>query len=276
MATLGTATMRVRIAAAAIAVGLLLATNPSSSAEPNVAATQARQAPLLDQALSALQPGDGAPHLYFVGFAGFGPEAVFKREVLAVRELFKERFGTGGRSVALINHASTADDVPLATAGNLERVLQHLGRIMDRERDTLFLFLTSHGERALLAVEMPGLELEHLTPGRLRGMLDRAGIGKRVVVVSACYSGSFIPALAGPNTLVIAAARGDRPSFGCSDKRQWTYFGDAFFNRALRRETSFKKAFHHASGLVRRWERRGGMRPSLPQMAGGEALGLEE
>jgi hypothetical protein len=64
MATLATATMRVRIAAAALAVGLLLALHPSSSeAEPNVAATQARQAPLLDQALSALQPANGAPHL---------------------------------------------------------------------------------------------------------------------------------------------------------------------------------------------------------------------
>ena len=277
MATLATATIRARFLAGAVALAVLLALHPGWAEEkPGGTAALARQAPLLDQTLSALQRADGAPHLYFVGFAGFGPEAVFKREVLAVRDLFDERFGSKGRSVTLINHASTTEDVPVASAGNLERVLQHIGGIMDRERDTLFLFLTSHGEPGLFAVVMPGLELEHLTPGALRRMLDRSGIQRRIVVVSACYSGSFIPALAGPNTLVIAAARGDRPSFGCSDKRTWTYFGDAYFNRALRRETSFKKAFRNASDLVRRWEKLGRLKPSLPQMTGGEALELEE
>jgi hypothetical protein len=151
-------------------------------------------------------------------------------------------------------------------------VLQHLGRIMDRDRDTLFLFLTSHGEQGLLAVEMPGLELEHLTPATLKRMLDRSGIRNRVVVISACHSGSFIPALADARTLVIAAARADRASFGCADKRRWTYFGDAFFNRALRSETSFTKAFDRAKALVERWEKRERLVPSLPQMMGGEAL----
>ena len=44
----------------------------------------------------------------------------------------------------------------------------------------------------------------------------------------------FIPRLANPNVLVITAADADHPSFGCRDKAKWTYFGDAFFNVALR------------------------------------------
>ena len=160
-------------------------------------------------------------------------------------------------------------------AQNLERVLQHVGKIMDPARDTLFLFLTSHGERALLAVEMPGLHLEHLTPAMLKSMLDRSGIKRRIVVVSACHSGSFIPALANANTLVIAAARADRTSFGCDDQRQWTYFGDAYFNKALRQETSFRKAFERARRLVARWESKERLVPSLPQIMGGEALMTE-
>jgi hypothetical protein len=119
---------------------------------------------------------------------------------------------------------------------------------------------------------MPGLRLEHLTPAMLKGMLDRSGIKQRIVVVSACHSGSFIPTLANANTLVIAAARADRTSFGCADKRQWTYFGDAYFNRALRQETSFRKAFDRARRLIARWETKGRLVPSLPQIMGGEAL----
>ena len=231
------------------------------------------QPQLLERALAQLKPTSAdQPHLYFVGFAGYGRQAVFKREVLAVRQLFDDRFGTKGRSLALINHSSTAKEIPLADAANLNRALAYLGGVMDTERDTLFLFLTSHGEDGLLAVEMPGLSLNHLRPQQLKRMLDRSGIKRRVVVVSSCHSGSFVSALADPNTLVIAAARADRSSFGCEDRRQWTYFGDAYFNRALRQETSFRRAFERARQLIASWEAEEDLQPSLPQMAGGEAI----
>src|SRR5262245_38186523 len=140
-----------------------------------------RQPQLLGRTLALLQPTPGdLSRLYFVGFAGHGDEAVFKREVLAVRELFDDRFGTKGGSIALINHPSTADDVPLADIANLDEVLQHIGKVMDRWRDTLFLFLTSHGEKGVLAVKMPGLALRQLRPARLKMMLDRSGINKRL------------------------------------------------------------------------------------------------
>jgi hypothetical protein len=265
-----------RSAALGIIAALLLGTTTAAIARRpaiNVEATLSRQPELLERALEQVQPTSNAqPHLYFLGFAGYGPQGVFKREVLAVRQLFDERFGTRGRSVALINNASTLDQVPLASTANLERALQHLGKIMDPERDTLFLFLTSHGEKGLLAVAMPHFGLRHLTPGQLKGMLDRSGIKNSVIVISACHSGSFIPALAGPTTLVMAAARADRTSFGCEDRRRWTYFGDAYFNRALRQDTSFVRAFEQAKKLVHLWETAEKLTPSLPQIAGGEDL----
>lgn len=278
MAGMAKMACRAGVLTGAIAGAVLLVLQQLVAAPPEPSTTPALQAALVDRALSQLQPSaasDASGHLYFVGFAGYGPEAVFKREVVAVRELFDKRFGTAGRSVSLINHATTVDQVPMANALNLARVLLHVGKIMDPERDTLFLFLTSHGERALLAVVMPGLVFDHLTPGLLKAFLDRAGIKRRVIVVSACHSGSFIPELAGPSSLVIAAARADRTSFGCADKREWTYFGDAYFNRALRRETSFRKAFYRARRQVERWEAKERLVPSLPQIKGGEELGME-
>jgi hypothetical protein len=229
---------------------------------------------LLERALSGLLrtgPGDAA-QLFFVGFAGYGPEAVFKREVLAVRELFDARFGTRGRSLVLINHASTLDDTALASLPNLERALFHVGGLMNRDNDVLFLFLTSHGKKGQFAVEMPGFGLDDLTPLSLKAALDRSGIRNRVVVLSACHSGSFVPALADPATLVITAAHAERTSFGCDDSREWTYFGDAFFNRALRKERSFERAFLQAKRTIGLWEKREGLESSLPQIAGGEAL----
>ena len=246
----------------------------ASRPSPEAARTWQRQTELLDRTLKGLQPAvPGQPHLYFVGFAGYGPQEVFKREVLAVRKFFDARYGTEGRSIALVNHASTLAALPLASTGNLERTLQHLGKLMDPSRDVLFLFLTSHGEDGLFVVEMPRFDLKPLRPAQLKDMLKRSGIKNSVIVLSACHSGSFLPALADPTTLVIAAARADRSSFGCDDQRQWTYFGEAYFQRALRAEPSFVRAFELARELIARWEAQAKLEPSLPQIGGGETLG---
>jgi Peptidase C13 family len=268
------------VVAGSLAAGVGAAKGPPEEAQERASpsfdaeSVTRRQPLLLERALAGLESAgaDLTPRLFFVGFAGYGWEAVFKREALAVRALFDERFGTKGRSLTLVNHPSTVDDIALASTANLDRALQHIGGLMNKDVDTLFLFLTSHGQKNLFAVEMPGFAFDGLTPAALKAMLDRAGIKNRVVVVSACHSGSFIPTLADASTLVIAAAHADRTSFGCEDRREWTYFGDAFFNRALRQERSFERAFKQARRTIGRWEREERLVRSLPQIAGGEAL----
>jgi len=101
-------------------------------------------------------------------------------------------------------------------------------------------------------------------------MLARTGMRYKVVVISACYSGVFAPRLANPDTLVITAADADHPSFGCRDKAKWTYFGNAFFNVALRRANTLKDAFVAARALVKKRELRQRFEPSNPLMSGGE------
>jgi hypothetical protein len=54
------------------------------------------------------------------------------------------------------------------------------------------------------------------------------------------------------DALVITAADFDHSSFGCQDKVKWTYFGDAFFNTALRHTADLRSAFAAARTLVRR------------------------
>ena len=73
-------------------------------------------------------------------------------------------------------------------------------------------------------------------------------------------------------TLVITAAAPDRPSFGCEDGATWTYFGDAFFNRALRGSRTLDEAFCQARDIVTKRERKEGFKPSRPQMAGGSEV----
>jgi hypothetical protein len=69
---------------------------------------------------------------------------------------------------------------------------------------------------------------------------------------------SFIPFI----QLIITAADADHPSFGCRDKAKWTYFGNAFFNVALRQAKSMKDAFVVARALVQKRELREHFEPS--------------
>ena len=234
----------------------------------DIETTYRAQRGLLEDVFAGLLPERaGTTDLYFVGFGGYAYEDVFLKEVRSVRALFDERFDTGGRSVALINNLSTLETVPLASVGNLEDVLDEMASRMDVEEDILFLFLTSHGSRKhVLSVDFWPLGLNGLTPDELRRILDGSGIKWRVIVVSACYSGGFIDSLENDFTLVMTAARKDRTSFGCGSLSEFTYFGKAYFDEALRSHSSFVEAFHAARESIFERERKEDLSLSYPQI----------
>ena len=199
-----------------------------------------------------------------VSFGLFGDQGVFKSEATGSAQVVVSRFGNGPIDV---RYNSKKDGG--ATIEALAKSLQVAAKGMDAENDVLFLILTSHGSPAGLAVKA-GRLTQTLTPSNLADMLARTGVRHKVVVISACYSGVFIPRLANPDMLVITAADAGHPSFGCRDKAKWTYFGNAFFNVALRQATSLKDAFVVARSLVKKREVRERFEPSNPLIAGGE------
>ena len=226
-------------------------------------------APLIALVLTVAPSGspvhavEGARKVSVVSFGLFGDQGVFRSEAAGAAQVVAGRFGSGP-----INVQYNSKKGGSATIETLAMSLQAAANGMDVENDVLFLILTSHGSRAGLEVKA-GRLTQTLTPSKLADMLALTGVRHKVVVISACYSGVFIPRLANPNMLVITAADADHPSFGCRDKAKWTYFGDAFFNVALRQAKSLKDAFVVARGLVQKHELREHFEPSNPLMAGG-------
>jgi hypothetical protein len=248
------------------------------AAEPeppfDVEAAFAAQPGLLAAVREHLAPQrPGIVDLYFVAFAGDSSQDVFLREVRSARELLDERFDTAGRSVVLANHRSTVDSLPLATRRNLRDVLGAVAERMDEGEDVLFLFLTGHGSADHeLSVSLPETSLVPIDPPELAGAIAASGIRNRVVVVSACYSGGFTPALRADTAIVATASAEDRRSFGCSNEAEYTYYGEALFAHALRDSLSFPAAFEAARRAVAKRERDEEKQPSLPQLYVGDAL----
>jgi hypothetical protein len=126
-------------------------------------------------------------------------------------------------------------------------------------------YLTSHGNQG--GVVLSGAML---TPAELDMMLDLScGERPTVVVISACFSGVFVPVLAGPNRFVMTAARRDRSSFGCSEDATYPYFDDCVI-RSLPTARDFPALGAAARTCVAARERQERLAPpSEPQMSVG-------
>ena len=234
-----------------------------------------KQPQLLYEALTELEDERrGVTDLYFVGFAPYSAEDVFRKDIEVAHQLFDDRFDTDGRSVVLINNPGTMLDTPFATVSNLRATLSEIGDIINPDEDVVMLYLSSHGTRDhKLSIEFPPLQLDALSPETLKQLLDDAGIKWRIIVVSACYSGGFIDPLKDDRTLIMTASAANRTSFGCGAESDATYFGDALFQHALRFEDSFVKAFEQAKKQIAERERSEKREASNPQIFVGEQMG---
>jgi peptidase C13-like protein len=231
------------------------------------------QQPLLAASLAGLSAQrPGVVDLYFVAFAGTSTQDVFMKEVRSAQALFDRRFDTRGRSLLLVNNPATVTELPIASVANLKAALAGIAGKMNVEEDVLFLYLTSHGSKHVFSTYFPQLGLADLGDRELKAMLDRSGIKWRVVVISACHSGSFIDALKDDRTLILTAAAAEKTSFGCSNENDFTYFGDAYINTALRHTLSFVAAFDQARDIILARERAEKLVPSQPQIYIGNAM----
>ncbi len=233
-----------------------------------------RQPEVLARELDSVRPRTpGRTNVYLVALAGYAREDVFMREVESVAQIFRQRFDGEGHVVRLVNNPLSILDTPIASRTSLQAALDRVAHVMDRDEDVLVLFMTSHGSADhRFALDLGGMRFNDLDPGTVRGLLDDAGIRNRVVIVSTCFSGGYVAPLANPDTLVITAAASDRTSFGCGNEFDWTYFGDAYFNHALRATHSFTQAFDAARPAIEARERAERFPPSDPQISVGERI----
>jgi hypothetical protein len=210
--------------------------------------------------------------MYFVGFAGYGEQRVFAQEIGLAASQVAQRYGAGERQILLVNDRRDLEKYPLATVRALRHTLVSLGKVMDAD-DVLFLALSSHGdEDATLSVSNAGMMPGELDAGQVADALRESGIGWKVIVISACHAGSFIEQLADDHTIVLTAAAADRTSFGCSDDRDLTYFGEAFYRDALPKATSLRAAFDAAKASIAQREKAEGIDASDPQASYGAAI----
>ena len=130
------------------------------------------------------------------------------------------------------------------------------------------IYFSSHGSPDGVVIDQ-----RILPPGMLAAILDATcGTRPTVVIVSACFSGVFVPPLASTNRMVLTAARPDRSSFGCGEADKYPFFDECFL-QSIPSAKNFAALGATVQGCVAAREIKEGMKPpSEPQLFIGPTL----
>ena len=134
------------------------------------------------------------------------------------------RIGFRADNIEEFSVQSSRYSAPVPSPSDPQLISNALWDLANRTSGGCFFYFTSHGSTDGIAV---GDDI--LAPATLATMVNNACAGRpSVIVVSACFSGVFVPYLKGANRLVITAARPDRTSFGCGQADHYTFFDQCF------------------------------------------------
>ena len=247
--------------------------NARRDTAPGNAPRDAQQPTLLQAAFEQLAPQiPGTTDVYAIGLAGWLEQDVFIKELDGAFASIGRVLPLQDHTVRLSNYPETYASLPIANRENFAAAVHAVAQVMDKEEDILLLLMTSHGATDGVGLQLPGGGQAILSPDEVAAILHNEGVKHRIVIVSACYGGVFVKPLADDDSIVLTAADERHTSFGCAPGRDWTYFGDALFNQALRPGVDLKFAFTRARMMIAGWERMDGVTPSNPQGHFGPAL----
>jgi hypothetical protein len=220
-------------------------------------------------AVLAAKPQGGPKYWEALLVAGDDSLPVFDNGVTRMRGLLTETNVVAMRTMS--SNFAEARPEDIATAAQIDQALA----AMPQSPDTgCFIYMTSHGglNGMLLTDDLDSERV--LTPGMLGRILDaRCGTRPTVAIVSACYSGIFLDrGMVGPNRIILTAARSDRPSFGCGEGNEYTYY-DSCIIESWQKVHSFRQLYDRALRCVRDKEAALKVKPSEPQAYFGAAIG---
>ena len=217
----------------------------------------AAQIELMANSLRNLPPQRPGVVDTYVLAAAFWDDPVFESEVKEAANVLARRYDATDRTVVLsAGRGGGTRAYPASTPANVQAAIGKIGSVIDPKEDLVIVFLTSHGAPdGTVAIQERGRLSGGIRPLNVRGALSQAGVQNKLVIVSACFSGHFIaPFIPDASAAVLTAAAADKTSFGCEPSRDWTYFGDALFNHALRGGADLTESFNDALALITKWE----------------------
>lgn len=211
----------------------------------------------MSDALAKLPPQRPGVVDTYVLSASLWNEPVFENEAREAANVLARRYDAAERTIVLSagRGAGAPRTFPSFSPNNFNAALGRIGKLADPNEDLVIVFITSHGSPdGNVVAQEKGRLAGGIRAPHLRASLQQAGIRTKLILVSACFAGNYILPFSNDDTVILTAAAADKTSFGCEPQRDWTYFGDAMFNHALRGGENIIDAFNMARGIITEWE----------------------
>lgn len=219
-----------------------------------------------------LETSSGTRKVIYAAFALNSDSAAFQGDVTLVRDVLRS-INPQISALLLSNQLEYFDIAyPFATKENVKHALSGVARLADKDTLLVLLF-SSHGSPNLLSIKIAnGDYSDSLSAEELRSYLEDLTSIPTIIIISACYSGSFVPDLSGGNRILLTSASRDRSSFGCSVESKMTYFIEALFQSNFDSSMSLSELFSQASKKVAEREKQEQLQASRPQIFVGERM----
>lgn len=190
------------------------------------------------------QTPSGERMVLYVGSAQHSQSLVFQRDVLLVQ---KRLLAVNPRvqSIILSNELQTSKLLyPFATLHTLKQTFDRVASWSKKYPLTLVVLVATHGNVDILSSNVANEYYTPIQSKHLQPWLDELGDTPTAVILSACYSGSFVPKLASDKRIVLSAAAADRNSFGCSYHEDNTYFIGELFGNSFNPARTWQQNFN--------------------------------
>lgn len=209
--------------------------------------------------------------LILAGFAMHSQSKAFRSDVVSA-EKAALAIDPNALVFKLNNPALGQDaDWPYATAENIALVLRKASA-MARPEDKVVVLFSTHGAVNILSINFSNTYFPNITPRWMNEALADLGGKPTLLLLSACFSGSFLEPLRSPNRVILTAAARDRNSFGCQFQSTNTYFVDALLNQSALLDYSVVQLMERARLEIDARERSMKLSPpSMPQISVGIA-----
>jgi hypothetical protein len=179
-----------------------------------------------------------------------------------------QRIGFASDNIMEFSTQPSKYSAPRLSNSDPGSVASGLWDLSNRTSGGCLLYFTSHGSPDGIVM---GDDI--FSPQNMSQIVNNScGSRPTVVVVSACFSGVFVPALAGPNRFVLTAARSDRTSFGCGQADRYTFFDECFLSSIAVTHDFRDLAIEVRRCVAAREKKENATPPSEPQVAIGDAV----
>jgi hypothetical protein len=206
-----------------------------------------------------------AGQVIFAGFAMHSQSKAFRADVLSA-EAWVRTIDPAAIVFKLNNPVpGQSADWPYATAENVSTVLKKVADLA-RPQDKVVVLFTTHGAPDALGINFADTPYHPIKSRWLNEQLAGLGSNPTLLLLSACYSGSFLPTMREPSRIILTAAAFNRSSFGCDFHSSNTFFIDALLNQTQNGEKSLIQLMDAAKVDIDKREQSMGLAPpSLPQ-----------